>query len=144
MASTEYCRAGIVIGHCAAIDVVRSTASSAEYCRAGGFVGRSAAVDVVRSTARSTEYCRALAVITVQQLMSSALWRVLSTAERGSSSVTVQQLMSSALRRAVLSSAERGAVIGCCVAVHVVRSTASRTEYCIAVFVVSLYAAMQL
>ena len=141
--STEYRRAGIVIGHCAAIDV-RCTVSSAEYCRAGGFVGRSAAVDVVRSTARSTEYCRALAVITVQQLMSSALWRVLSTAERGSSSVTVQQLMSSALRRAVLSSAERGAVIGCCVAVHVVRSTASRTEYCIAVFVVSLYAAMQL
>ena len=53
----------VVIGHRAAVDVVRSTASSTEYRRAGGVIGRCAAVDVVRSTVRSTEYNRAVDLI---------------------------------------------------------------------------------
>jgi hypothetical protein len=57
----KYCRVG-VIGHCAAVDVVRSMART-EYCRAVAVIGRCAAFDFVRSTASSTEYCRAGAVI---------------------------------------------------------------------------------
>jgi hypothetical protein len=40
---TDYCRADDVIGHCAAVDVVRSTANSSDYCRAGGIISRCAA-----------------------------------------------------------------------------------------------------
>ena len=47
----------------AAIDVVRSTASSTENCRAGAVIGRCAATDVVRSRVRSTEYNTAVADI---------------------------------------------------------------------------------
>jgi hypothetical protein len=61
--STDYCRTGGIICRCAAVDVVRSTASSTDYCTTGSIISRCAAVDVVRSTASSTDYCRAGGII---------------------------------------------------------------------------------
>ena len=137
---TEYSRAAAVIGRCAAIVVVHSTAPSPALTRSWVQQWRG------RHWSQCSNWCRPL--YGAQSRFDSEL----SAAVQGPSSVAMQQLLSSALRRPVplwlaTECSNEGAVIGRYAAIDVIRCTASvplwlATECSSAGAVIGRYAAV--